>query len=259
MLKNNIAHAFESNSSESLCHCGGGIHVHKSFLNFTGNITFKSNSVTGKHSHGGGIFAIESIIILTENVTFSLNNSTQGNGGAAMLWYSTLTITGGSSFSDNTAGSGGGIFALSSTLKVAGKSMENVTRKFSRSCNTFTSVFMDNSAQLHGGGLYTENSTLLFEGCIIFSGNSALYYGGGICSRNSTVMFSGNTLFSSNSGCDKQSLGGGIYGLGTSLYFSGNSNFTANPFRTSSLQTIFSSQLMSFPFQSRCPVLLSGC
>jgi len=57
---------------------------------------------------------------------------------------------------------GGGICTLSRTIEVAGISTGNVTGSFSKSCNTFTSVFMDNSAQFHGGGLYTENSTLLF-------------------------------------------------------------------------------------------------
>jgi len=86
------------------------------------------------------MYAIESILILTE----------------IRLWYISLTITGGSSFSDNTAGNGGGMCTLSSTIKVEGISTGNVTGNFSRSCNTFTSVFMDNSAQFHGGGLYTK-------------------------------------------------------------------------------------------------------
>ena len=125
----------------------------------------------------------------------------------------------------NSAGSGGGVYALSSTIQFTRNCRETLSENF---CNTFTSIFMDNRALMHGGGLYTENSTLLFEGCTIFNGNSALYYGGGICSRNSTVMFSGNTSFTSNSAQDNQSLGGGLYALGTSLYFSGNNSCTAN-------------------------------
>jgi len=94
-----------------------------------------------------------------------------------------------------------------------------------RSYDSFTSIFMHNSAQFQGGGVHTRESRLFFEGRNIFSGNSVQYDGGGVFSWNSTMWFSGDTSFSSNSGLDK---GGGIYGLNTSLYFSGNSSFTAN-------------------------------
>ena len=98
-------------------------------------------------------------------------------------------------------------------------------RKDSGGYNFFTSVFLDNSALIHGGAVYTKDSILSFEGRNTFSGNSALYYGGGIYSENNTLKFSGNTSFSSNSA---QVQGGGIYGLGASIYFSGNNCFTAN-------------------------------
>ena len=223
LFKRNIA--FKKNSSTPHCRCGGGIYVDKSVLSFTGNITFKSNVVTGGHAHGGGIFAVQGTLNFTGNATFSLNDSTQGTGGGIILWYSTLTFNGTNRLRDNSAGIGGGIYALSSTIQFARNCRETLSENF---CNTFTSIFMDNRALMHGGGLYTENSTLLFEGCTIFNGNSALYYGGGMCSRNSTVMFSGHTSFTSNSAQDNQSLGGGLYALGTSLYFSGNNSFTAN-------------------------------
>ena len=200
-------------------HHGAGIHAIESALNFTGDITFKNNSAIGTNTIGGGVHALRSILHFTGNTAFSLNNSTIGGG--LNLWYSTLNLIGASSFRNNSAATGGGISARSSTMKVAAKGSENFTENSSRSCSSF----MDNSAQLHGGGLYTKISTLLFEGCISFTGNSALYFGGGMCSRNSTVMFSGNTSFTSNTG---QLKGGGMYGLGTSLYLSGNSSFTAN-------------------------------
>ena len=210
-------------SSNSAEYHGAGIHAIESAVNITGGITLKNNSATGKNSRGGGILALGSTLNLTGNITFTLNNSTIGGGVA--LWYSTLNLIGASNFRNNSAATGGGISAHSSTMKVAAKGSGNFTENFSRSCSSFTSVFMDNSAQLHGGGLYTKNSTLLFEGCISFIGNSALYFGGGMCSRNSTVMFSGNTSFTSNTG---QLKGGGMYGLVTSLYLGGNSSFTAN-------------------------------
>ena len=185
-------------SNNSAEHHGAGIHAAESALNFTGDITFKKNSATGKHTSGGGIHALRSILHLTGNTAFSLNNSTIGGG--LNLRYSTLNLIGASSFRNNSATTGGGISAHSSTMNDAAKGPENFTENSSKSFSSFTSVFMDNSAQLHGGGLYTKNSTLLFEGCISFIGNSALYFGGGMCSRNSTVMFSGNTSFTSNTG-----------------------------------------------------------
>jgi len=53
----------------------------------------------------------------------------------------------------------------------------------------------------------------------------AQYSAGGVYSKNSTLMFNGTTSFSSNLG---QFLGGGIYGFETSFHFIGNCSLTAN-------------------------------
>ena len=120
---------------------------------------------------------------------------------------------------------GGAIYTRKCILDFAENCRGNFTGKDSGGYNSFTLVFMDNFALIHGGALYTKDSIFSFEGHNTFSGNSAEYYGGGIYSENSTLKFSGNTNFRSNSGELK---GGGIYGLGASIYFSGNSSFTGN-------------------------------
>ena len=84
---------------------------------------------------------------------------------------------------------------------------------------------MKNSAMIHGGAVYADDSVLSFQGHNLFCGNSAQYYAGGVYSKNSALEFNGSTSFSSNSG---QLLGGGIYGLRTMLHFTGNCSFTAN-------------------------------
>ena len=232
---------FMSNSADA----GGGFSAQNSTLDFTGSSTFMSNS-----ADGGGFYALNSTLNFTGSCTF-VNNSAVGGGGFSAV-YSALNFIGSSTFMNNSAGFGGGFLAWDSTLNYIGSSifMSNIGRKigggfyikgsilnvagnsttqntgaFSGGCNSDKLVFTNNSAYIHGGAVYSENSNLCFEGCNMFSNNSARYYGGGVYSENSTLKFNGNTKFESNTG---RLQGGGIYGLGTSLYFSGNSSFTAN-------------------------------
>ena len=197
---------------------GGGIFLFLcDNLNLTGNINFTHNSAVA----GGGMSLVFSKIEFTGDCIFT-NNSAAGNGegGGVYVVYSTLNLIGSSTFRKNSAGIGGGIYATVSTLSIIRNS-----GNYSGAGHLCTSIFMNNSARIHGGALYTEDSALCFQGCSTFSGNSAQYSAGGIYSRNSTLMFNGSTSFTSNSG---QLLGGGIYGLETLLYFTGNNSFTAN-------------------------------
>ena len=165
-----------------------------------------------------------STLNFTGNTTFR-NISAKQVGGGIWAFYSTLNFIGNTTFRGNLAILGGGIYTRKCILDVTEKRTGNITGKDSGGYNSLTLVFMDNSALIHGGAVYTKDSILSFEGCNIFSGNSAQYYGGGIYSESSTLKFSGNTSFDSNSG---QVQGGGIYGLAASIYFSGNNSFTGN-------------------------------
>ena len=211
---------FRSNIAEQN---GGGIIASHSTLNFTGNTSFKQNSAD---SEGGGIFMWHSTLNFTGNTTYR-NNSAKRFGGGICAIYGTLNFIGNTTFRGNQAIPGGAIYTRKCILNVAENSRDNfnIMGKDSGGYNSFTLVFMNNSALIHGGALYTKDSIFSFEGCNTFSGNSAQYYGGGICSENSTLKFSGSTSFSSNSG---KLQGGGIYGLAASIYFNGNSNFTGN-------------------------------
>jgi len=208
-------------------------------LNFNRDTVFRNNSA---ELTGGGIITLESALIIICNTTFKQNSQAGGRinawnstklplltettqqkmGGGISTFCSTLNFIGITTFRENPAILDGGIFARKSILGISG---DNITGKSSGDYNSFTSVFMDNSALIHGGAVYTKDSVLCFEGCYNFSGNSAHCYGGGIYSENSTLKFIGNTSFSSNSG---QLQGGGIYGHIASIYFSGSSRFTAN-------------------------------
>ena len=204
--ENNI---FESNLAAV---SGGGIYIfQQSTLSFTGNVNFTHNSAKS----GGGMSVLHSKMNLTGSCSFT-NNSANGFGGGIFVDFSTLNFNGYSTFENNSAGIGGGIFATASTLRITA---DNIG-KYSG-----TSHFLENSARIHGGAVFTEDSALSFQACSNFSGNSAQYSAGGIYSKNSTLTFNGSTSFNSNSG---QLLGGGIYGLGTLLYFTGNCSFTAN-------------------------------
>ena len=191
---------------------GGGIYIfQQSNLSFTGNVNFTHNSAKS----GGGMSVLLSEMNLTGSCIFT-NNSANGFGGGIFVFFSTLNFNGYSTFGNNSAGIGGGIFATASTLRITA---DNIG-KYSG-----TSHFLENSARIHGGAVFTEDSALSFQACSNFSGNSAQYSAGGIYSKNSNLTFNGSTSFNSNSG---QLLGGGIYGLGTLLYFTGNCSFTAN-------------------------------
>ena len=199
---------------------GGGIVIfHHNILNFTGDINFTHNLALA----GGGMSVMYSTMISTGNCLFT-NNSAIGYGGGMYVLYSTLYLIGNGVFGNNLARVGGGIYATVSTLSVGGNSSD-IIGKHSRGGTLCTSLFVKNSALIHGGAVYTEDSFLTFQGHSIFSRNSANYSAGGIYSKNTTLRFNGSTSFSSNSG---QLLGGGVYGLGTLLYFTGNSSFTAN-------------------------------
>ena len=200
---------------------GGGINGWNSTLNFAGKTTFRNNPA----AHGGGINAGKnSTLNLTGIVAFGGNIATHGGGINALA--STLNFRGFITFTNNSAASyGGGINAKVTILNVntAGKGAGgNIGKVIEPTCYV---LFADNSALIHGGAVYTEDSTLIFERLSVFSGNSVQYYGGGLYSENSTLKFSGSTSFSSNTG---QLKGGGLYGVGTFLYFNGNASFTAN-------------------------------
>ena len=209
---------FRSNMAEE----GGGIVARYSALNFNGNTTFKQNSAVSKD--GGGISIWNSALNFTGSTSYR-NNSAKRIGGGICALYSHLNSTGNTTFQNNTALLGGGMYTKKCILYITENSRDNIMWKDSGGYNSFTLIFMDNFALIHGGAVYTKDSTLSIGGHNTFSGNSAQYYGGGICSENSTLKFSGSTHFSSNSG---QLQGGGIYGLGASMYFSGNNSFTGN-------------------------------
>ena len=233
---------FGNNSAEY----GGGIYGENSDLNFDGDSTFRNNcaavtgggifmfqnntlSFTGSinilHNSavaGGGMSALYSAMKFTGNCIFA-NNTADGYAGGIYVFSSTGNFNGNSTFGNNSARIGGGIYARESTLSITGDSPDSIG-EHTRGGHFCMSIFITNSAVIHGGAVYTEDSVLSFQGHNIFSGNSANYYAGGVYSESSTLKFSGSTSFNSNSG----QFGGGIYGLGASLHFSGNGSFTAN-------------------------------
>jgi len=160
---------------------------------------------------------------VTGNWVFT-NNSANSEGGGIHILYSSLKHFGNSTFRNNSARIGGGIYAKGSTLSTTGKSSDKIG-EHSGGSSLCTSLYLKNSAMIHGGAVYAEDSVLSFQGCNTFCGNSAQYYAGGVYSKNNTLKFNGSTSFSSNSG---ELLGGWIYGLRTLVYLIGNIGFTAN-------------------------------
>lgn len=90
--------------------------------------------------------------------------------------------------------------------------------------------FTGNSVQLYGGGAYISNSTVVFQGDILFSGNRAGGHGGAISSLLSNITFLDGVTFYNNSATDPSgSSGGGVALLMTStLWFRGITIFHSN-------------------------------
>ena len=193
---------FTSNSAED----GGGIYAWYCTLNFSGNSIFRNNSA----KDGGGVNTWYSSLNFIGNITFKENSAKKKNCGGIWAFYSTLNFTGNANFRNNSALFGGGICIFTSVLDIAENRGDNITGTCHECYHSFTLIFIENSATIPGGAVYTTDSTLNFDGYNIFNGNSAQYYGGGIYSENRTLHFGTSTTFSSNSG---QLKGGGSMDL----------------------------------------------
>ena len=180
---------FNGNSIFSNNHAaiaGGGILVFQhNTLDFTGNVNFTHNSAVA----GGGIIIIDSSVNVIGNCVIA-KNLANSDGGGMYTYYSTVNFIGNSTFRRNSARIGGGVYAKVSTLSIAG------SRKPSGGGSLYISTFVKNSAMIHGGAVYIEDSALTFQGHSVFSGNSAKFSAGGVYTLRTVLSGSVETPIS---------------------------------------------------------------
>ena len=173
-------------------------------------VAFTANSASGS---GGGLSNINSGNLILTGTLFSANSAGLNGGGIAND-SSSLTITN-TRLTANSAsgGGGGGLFnrlanpiltnvVISANTGLAGGGMHNLA-----SSPALTNVvFLNNSANIFGGGLSNESGSAPALTNVTLSANSSTSYGGGIFNDDSAPVLT-NVTISGNTG----SSGGGMY------------------------------------------------
>ena len=203
---------------------GTALTVHNTNITLAENNEFVHNQCRCQssgviHELGCGITALYSTLTITGNSSFHDNSQTAfypfNCGGAIWASASSLHFTGTNNFTANSAEYGGSVYVQTNTL-------------LSLNGNN---IFYHNSAY-RGGAIYTEaNAVLTFTGTNIFTGNSAQYGGAIYAQANTLLSFSGTNIFVHNSAYSGGGGGGGgaFYASGSAiLTFSGNNNFSSS-------------------------------
>ena len=168
---------------------GAGINITKSTVVFEEINTFTENL-------NGGIASYNSTINFIGENHFK-NNTAMCGGGISAIKSSILNFNGTINFEDNFADKGGGLYASESKLT-----------------NNLNVSFVNNVANISGGGVYVENAAIVdFNGTNNFTDNKALGLhekdgGGGLHAANSCVItINGRNIFKAN---NAKKYGGGI-------------------------------------------------
>ncbi|MBI5564747.1 MAG: hypothetical protein HY870_07630 [Chloroflexi bacterium] len=223
----------------------------------TGPLTITNSLLENNQALNGGAlyprFAGARTTIISSTLRYNqASDTTNGWGGAMLIWDGAAATIQDSDIFSNTARQGGGIYAFAnSSLTLSGGTLHDNSANNSgggllnAGTATLTSVTFSGNSAPGGGGLYNSHTAMLTN--VTLSGNSGTSDGGGLYNEGTATLtggaFNGNTaarngggLF--NSGVVMQkgvtfsrnsaSKGGGLYNDGpsatlTSVTFSGNS------------------------------------
>ena len=227
---------------------GGGISmevsstltIHEdSILTFPDSANFVSNSAR----RGGAIYSSSSEIKVSAICKISNNSAHLDGGGVysdhSTLWFgnsclNNLTCSPSStSFVSNSARRGGAIHSIFSEIKLSSavsKISNNSAQLDGGGVYSDSSIFSfgnctlnNNQAQI-GAGIYLDNSTMNLTGYNHVEENVAVFYGAGIYTQRTLLTLTGNNAFRRNTAMRE---GGGIYAIASStLDFNGNITFT---------------------------------
>ena len=197
---------FEKNAANF----GGAI-----FVEFNSSITISNSTFRQNHAEscisgqcaGGAILISERSAVIISNTTF-LNNTSDFDGGIAIIINATLQISH-SFICTNTAGRHGGAVAA-----------------FRNSSLTFGgSLLNDSKAEHNGGALYLHESDSSISGCD-FLFNNAKGDGGAIYEECNSTIKVNDSIFKSNNA--PKGNGGALYGQNNSIVAISNSEFLNN-------------------------------
>ena len=211
-IKDNSAVIFKGNSivlfttNIGASSNGGAMYIEgNSTVTFEGKsrVTLDDNKAS---SNGGAIYTRDNSNVIFQGscrVAFNLNGVNSKGGAIYISFYSAITFANNSvvTFYSNIANNNGGAMHIykSSTVTFTGKS---------------TVTFRSNGAKDNCGALFSDNSTIIFQGtsATTFIRNYG-YNSGALCNYNSTVIFKENSvaLFMKNSAISDN--GGAIYAV----------------------------------------------
>ena len=156
---------------------GGSINSFLSTLHFVGSVLFDKNEA----KFGGALNLADSTSWLSGDVLF-INNAATKHGGALEMLRSTISFNSSCTaiFHNNKAKTiGGAIRSLNS---------DNLL-------SVGIVLFSDNYADMDGGAIHAESTSINFIGHIYFKNNSAATDGGALLTSHSNVTFNFNPLF----------------------------------------------------------------
>lgn len=203
---------------------GGGVYAYQGSVTLSG-VQIVSNTAS---SSGGGVYLGGTA---TLNGGAILSN-TAGTYGGGLYVSGAFTQTGESIIGHNTAGQrGGGVYALFGAVILNGGQIAHnrVTGAGDDSCGgggvyvggsnvalvqTAGSTIIENTAEMHGGGVYVSEARVTLNGGQILS-NTAEKKGGGIYLHNSAALTqtAGLIAYNAAQGTGTDDGGGGIYSL----------------------------------------------
>jgi hypothetical protein len=201
---------------DSIANLSGGAIVS------TGPLTITNSLLEGNEALNGGAlyprFAGARTTITNSTLRYNrATDTTDGYGGAMLVWDGApVTIQGGEIYR-NTARTGGGIYAFAnSSLTLSGSALRGNSADFgggltNRGTATLTGVtFRGNTAGAAGGGLFNVGTATLTG--VTLSGNWARYDGGGVFNSSEATLWAWNSTIDGNSTPED---GGGISNYGT--------------------------------------------
>ena len=177
---------FNSAYMEPSVHEGGAISCSGSKVWFMNSAVFLDNY---SRKNGGALSAIGSKIDVYKNIILAKNRA-QNHGGGIYLFVSHFNCGISYNFSDNIAkgGYGGGIYAVDSIVFLGDEGLYDKSTKISL-------IFRNNTAAIHGGGVYFETNSELRgpkdinqRYAIIFDNNDALMEGKAIYVDDNTYL-----------------------------------------------------------------------
>ena len=196
---------------------GGGLLMWTSdmYVQRSGTAAFVGNAA----ALGGAAYINPGMLVTHGDVSFK-SNIASVDGGALYVSISVVDIAGSTLWQNNTAGvRGGALVALQSDTYVQSSGRGD---------------FFENSATLFGGAAYVSNSSLMFDGGVVFAGNVADDSGGALYSDHSSIIISGTTVWEDNSAHSSAQTGGGgvlmwsstlhVASFGTAEFFGNTAN-----------------------------------